>query len=200
MRPLTTPRLHIRSFTMDDLDAVVQVQDECFGEAPRAEREQWLAWAVRNEVALERLKQPPYGDYAVTLIDSGQVIGAVGLAPSFGPFERLPVFRSRLREEPGRRFTPEMGLFWAIAIEHRRKGYASEAAGALARFAFAELNADRLVATTEHSNAASIGVMRRLGMNIQSNPDAEPEWFQTVGVLFNASHATYSNSDIADAP
>jgi hypothetical protein len=66
---------------------------------------------VRDEAALERLKQPPYGDYAVTLI-----------------------------------------------------------------------------ATTERSNAASIGVMRRLGMDIQRNPDAQPGWFQTVGVLFNPSH------------
>jgi RimJ/RimL family protein N-acetyltransferase len=39
-----------------------------------------------------------------------------------------------------------------------------------------------VVATTEHSNAASIGVMRRLGMDVQRNPDAQPEWFQTVGV------------------
>jgi hypothetical protein len=65
---------------------------------------------VRNEAALERLKQPPYRDYAVTLIE-----------------------------------------------------------------------------TTEYSNAASIGVMRRLGMDIQRNPDEQPGWFQTVGVLFNQS-------------
>ena len=119
------------------------------------------------------------------------MIGAVGLVPSFGPFERLPAFRDRLAEQTrgrgdaGARFTPEMGLFWAIAAEHRRRGYASEAAGALAGFASAELRADRVVATTDHSNAASIGVMRRLGMEIQTNPDAEPESFQTVGVLFN---------------
>lgn len=150
-----------------------------------AERERWLGWSVRNVEMLERLKQPPYGDYAVTLIEGGRVIGAVGLVPSFGPFERLPVFRRRLREEASGRFTPEMGLFWAIGTEHRRRGYASEAAGALAGFAFTELRADRVVATTEHSNAASIGVMRRLGMEIQNSPDAEPEWFQTVGVLFN---------------
>jgi RimJ/RimL family protein N-acetyltransferase len=57
-------------------------------------------------------------------------------------------------------------------------------AGAIAA---ARLHADRLIATTEHSNAASIGVMRRLGMEVQRNPDAQWEWFQTVGVLFDAS-------------
>src|SRR4051812_1559936 len=45
--------------------------------------------------------------------------------------------------------------------------------------------ARRIVAATEHDNLASIGVMRRLGMRIERNPDPEPHWFQTVGVLFN---------------
>lgn len=191
MHLLITRRLRIRPFVERDLDAIARMLNECFGQAPRAERERWLEWAVRNQAELERLRQPPYGDVAVTLMESGQVIGAVGLVPSFGPFERLPVFCNRLAErtrgrgDGGTRRTPEVGLFWAIGTGHRRKGYASEAAGALAGFAFAELRADRLVATTEHSNAASIGVMRRLGMEIQANPDAEPAWFQTVGVLFN---------------
>jgi RimJ/RimL family protein N-acetyltransferase len=41
----------------------------------------------------------------------------------------------------------------------------------------------RIVATTQRSNAASIAVMRRLGMNVQENPDPDPPWFQVVGIL-----------------
>jgi ribosomal-protein-alanine N-acetyltransferase len=78
-----------------------------------------------------------------------------------------------------------MGMFWAIAAKHRRMGYASEAGRALAKFAFATLRLARIVATTEHENAASIGVMRRMGMTIERNPVDEPIWFQTVGVLVN---------------
>jgi RimJ/RimL family protein N-acetyltransferase len=78
-----------------------------------------------------------------------------------------------------------MGLFWAIDAAYRGLGYATEAARALASFAFDTLRVDRLVATTEHSNAPSIAVMRRLGMSIETNPDPEPQWFQTVGVLPN---------------
>ena len=52
-------------------------------------------------------------------------------------------------------------------------------------YAFDELDLDRVVATTEYSNLRSIAVMRRLGMTIERNPNAEPHWFQTVGVLLN---------------
>jgi hypothetical protein len=56
-----------------------------------------------------------------------------------------------------------------------------------ARIAAAHLHADRVVATTEHSNTASIGMVRRLDMDVQKNPDEPPGWFQTVGVIFDAS-------------
>jgi ribosomal-protein-alanine N-acetyltransferase len=155
------------------------------GPAPRAEREAWLAWAVLNYRALAQLCQPPYGDYAVTLKETAVVIGSIELVPSFGPFGKLPWLRSRLRGSPSGLFTPEMGLFWAVATPHRASGYATEAARAMAAFGFDALRVERLVATTEHANSASIAVMRRLGMTIEANPDPEPRWFQTVGVVAN---------------
>ncbi|HEY2589847.1 MAG TPA: GNAT family N-acetyltransferase [Tepidisphaeraceae bacterium] len=185
MISLTTSRLHIRPFREDDAEAVARLLDECFGPAPRTERQAWLEWTVRNYRALADLRQPPYGDYAVTLKADGRVVGSVGLVPSFGPFGKLPWFR---RVGAGRStglFTPEMGLFWAVERASRRLGYASEAAAALAACAFDTLRAERLVATTEHANLASVGVMRKLGMTIEANPDADPPWFQTVGVLLN---------------
>jgi hypothetical protein len=36
---------------------------------------------------------------------------------------------------------------------------------------------------TEHTNAASQAVMRRLGMRMLENPHPEPGWLQVVGVL-----------------
>jgi RimJ/RimL family protein N-acetyltransferase len=185
MRQITTARLVVREFEAADAEAVARLLDDCFGPARRLEREVWLEWTVRNYRALERLGQPPYGDYAVALRDGGDVIGSVGLVPSFGPFDTLPTFSARLRTKPTGRLTPEMGLFWAVASLHRGAGYATEAAAALASFAFKELNVDRLVATTEHDNDASIRVMRRLGMTVERNPCPEPAWFQTVGILFN---------------
>ena len=102
----------------------------------------------------------------------------VGLVPSLGPFGLLPSW-----PEPGRGFRPEVGLYWAVAPEHRRRGIAAEAAAALIDHAFAELDLARVVATTERENIASIGVMRRLGMRVEQNPEPEPAWFQVVGIL-----------------
>ena len=43
----------------------------------------------------------------------------------------------------------------------------------------------RIVATTEHENAASIGVMRKAGMRLERNPFADPPWMQVVGIRDN---------------
>jgi RimJ/RimL family protein N-acetyltransferase len=184
LHELATARLRVRRFTLHDAETVLPLLDQCFGPKPRTERLDWLEWTVRNYVALERLHQPPYGDYAVVLAATGELIGAVGLVPSYGPFERLPSWKDQSGDSAGDRVTAEMGLFWATAPAQRGRGFASEAAQALLTFAFDELQVARLVATTEHSNTASIAVMRRLGMSIERNPSVEPPWFQTVGVRF----------------
>jgi RimJ/RimL family protein N-acetyltransferase len=54
-------------------------------------------------------------------------------------------------------------------------------------YGFEQLRLRRIVATTEHDNARSINVMRRLGMRLERNPRPEPAWLQTVGILDNAS-------------
>ena len=54
-------------------------------------------------------------------------------------------------------------------------------------FAFTELSAARIVATTEHANLASQRVMQKLGMELRRNPLPEPPWLQVVGVLARAT-------------
>jgi RimJ/RimL family protein N-acetyltransferase len=180
---LETARLLVRPFVLDDLDACHQLFDVEAFQTGRTldQRREWLDWSVRNQEALARLEQPPYGDRAVVLKATDQVIGAVGLVPSLGPFDRLPSFGGDAGAE---RFRPEVGLFWATRTGYRRQGYAAEAAKAVIDYGFAVLMLARIVATTEHDNVASQAVMRRLGMNVERNPLAEPQWFQAVGVLF----------------
>ncbi len=185
MLTVRTTRLHIRPFETNDLDDAVRLHAECFGDADRESRQAWLDWTVRNYRALAELQQPPYGDYAVVRREDATLVGSVGLVPSYGPFGKLPVFRDRGRVEATDLFTPELGLFWSVRQAHRGQGYATEAARALINDLFEGLRAERVVATTEHDNAPSIEVMKRLGMTVEKNPDMEPAWFQTVGVLFN---------------
>ncbi|MCL4250935.1 MAG: GNAT family N-acetyltransferase [Anaerolineae bacterium] len=180
---LETVRLRIRPFALDDLTAITAIMDEAFGAQPLAERRQWIEWSVRNYVALARMYQPPYGDYALVRKTDDALIGAVGYVQSYGPFGKLPYFRARSNEPVSELFTPQFGLFWALGKAHQGQGYATEGARALIDHAFAHLNLKHIVATTEYDNHASIAVMRRLGMIIERNPDPTPPWFQLVGVL-----------------
>jgi [ribosomal protein S5]-alanine N-acetyltransferase len=170
---LRTSRLVIRPLAEADeraCRAVLAVPDEAaFG--------RWLTWAVAAPAALADLLQPPYGERAIVLAATGELIGLTGLVPSFGPFAQLE------GGPPGGRWAPEFGLYWALSPEHRGCGYATEAVAELCRALFGMLNPRRLVATTEHANTASQAVMRRLGMTVLANPHPEPAWLQVVGFL-----------------
>lgn len=183
---LATERLLVRRLCADDLEAchrlwldIGYADAELDEAANRARRGQWLAWTVANYDQLSGLMQPPYGDRAVVSREDGRFLGVVGLVPAFGPFDQL---QHTGLEEPTR-FSPEVGLFWAVSPPERGLNVASEAAGLLVAYAFEALKLKRIVATTERENAASLGVMRRLGMAIYENPYGEPPWFQMVGVL-----------------
>jgi RimJ/RimL family protein N-acetyltransferase len=173
MPPLQTSRLTIRELVAADQAAVERLAG--------GDRERWLRWTMLAYEQLDELRQPPYGERAVVLRESGELIGLVGLVPSLGPFGLLPGW-----PEPGRLHRPEVGLYWEVAPPHRRRGFAAEAAVALIDHAFTEVGLARVVATTEHDNLASIGVMRRVGMRVEQNPEPEPAWFQVVGVLASA--------------
>jgi RimJ/RimL family protein N-acetyltransferase len=187
MPVLETERLRIRPFVMDDLEAAHHLLDHDAWQTGQtlAQREAWLRWAVLNYDALAGLYQPPYGDRALVQKSSGRLIGAVGLVPCLGPFGLLRALGGSPVDPGARRNVPEVGLFWAVASAHRGKGFATEAARALIDYAFTTLNLRRIVATTEFPNTASQAVMRRLGMRVESNPLAEPVWFQVAGVLEN---------------
>jgi len=189
MPVLITERLRIRELAPDDLPAVHQLLDQDLRDAdfgsegaqPLAERTRWLEWTILSYEQLALLYQPPYGERAVTLQETGQLVGLVGFVPSLAPFEQLPAFAPA--GSTSQRATPELGLYYAIAPAHQRQGYAAEAAWAMVNYAFEQLGLKRVVATTTYDNAASQGVMRKLGMRIERNPFPDPQWLQVVGWL-----------------
>ncbi len=187
---LITDRLVVRPFALADLDAVAELLDTVWlaeDEAPPppdperlARHRRWLEWTVLSYEQLARMYQPPYGDRAITLRASGELIGAAGYSPCLHPFGQVG-----LGDAPPMGHTPELGLFWAISRQHRGQGYAAEAARALIDFAFDEMHLHRIVATTEYENLASQRVMEKLGMRLLRNPLPGPPWLQVVGVLVN---------------
>jgi RimJ/RimL family protein N-acetyltransferase len=182
MPVLETERLLIRPVVLDDLDAIHQILDAHMETQSREERAKWLQWTVMNYEELVKLVQPPYGDRAVILKHTSEMIGSGGRVP----FGLLPYYQALNNSIPDGRSFPEVGLFWATATPHRRQGYAAEAGQALVDYAFKTFNLRRIVATTDFDNQASIGVMRRLGMSIEKNPTpGHPPYLQVVGILEN---------------
>ncbi len=187
---LQTPRLTVRPFVDDDLLAIHGILERAFGGGRRvhdpeaiAERRSWLTWSILNQRWFPTLHQPPFGERAVTVTSTGELVGAVGLVPLVDVYDQIPELRrgSQLVTLA----TAEVGLFWAIDPVQQGRGYATEAAQALLTHVFETLRLARIVATTEHANLASQAVMRKLGMTITVNPLPEPAWLQVVGVLGN---------------
>lgn len=182
---LETDRLRIRQLTRDDVESCHRLYVDIGWADPtltdadnRLLRQSLVEWSVRGYVELARLRQPPYGDRALVEKNTGAFVGLVGLAPTILPMRQLPSF-GRLESA---RCEPEVGLFWAVAPASQGQGYATEAGRALLDFAFTALRLERVVATTGRANAASIGVMRRIGMTVEENPYPDPPWFQVCGV------------------
>jgi RimJ/RimL family protein N-acetyltransferase len=187
---LTTERTVIRPFRPADLPAIHRILRAAFGDArddsdgARAERGAWLEWNRLSAHWFPRMGQFPYGDRAVTLAGSGEVIGAAGYVPLLMPFDQIPELARA--PGPGRAsaMSAEVGLFWAIDPAHQRQGYATEAAQALMAYAFDHLRLWRILATTEYDNHASQAVMLKAGMTLTRNPQPEPAWMQVVGARY----------------
>ena len=188
--PVTVPYLEgegvsIRPLRRADLENCCRLYQEIGWDDPRlskaearTRREAWLEWAIRNDEQLAALHQPPYGDRVICDGD-GAFAGLIGIVPRLEPFGRLPSQGG----DPAAGLSAEVGLFWALRPAWQGRGLATAAAKLLSEWMFAVLGLRRIIAGTEYDNAASIAVMRRLGMQIERNPSPEPPWFQISGSL-----------------
>lgn len=177
---LETARLRIRPFKLDDLDNCLHFRRAVFGlDEARADAQGWLKWTIDSYRELANLGQPPYADYAIELKASGEFIGSAGIVPTVLPWGALK------GDSSASLLSPEIGLFWGVLPEHRRRGFATEAANALLDYLFHELEARQVVATTERDNIASQRTMEKLGMRLYHNPNREPHWCQVVGLIAN---------------
>jgi RimJ/RimL family protein N-acetyltransferase len=181
---LETERLIVRELTMDDLEPIHRVLNAAFGGAyPSEERRRWLEWTVLGYEMFEMLEQPHYGERGIVLKETGELIGAVGIVPYREDFSRVTAFG----QHPDAQATAEVGLFWVVAPEYQRKGYAPEAARAVIDYLFINEKLGRIIATTGYDNLASQKVMMKLGMTVERLDPPQPPDLFVVGVLENKS-------------
>ncbi|HUZ84691.1 MAG TPA: GNAT family N-acetyltransferase [Gaiellales bacterium] len=183
MPTLHGDRVRVRPLAPSDLEAYLDACRTLEDGVSEDDLRVRLNWRVAGYRELGALLQPPYGERAIVLRESGHLVGLCGLVPSLGPFGLLASWPREADTLVARRFVPAVGLYWLVDTRHRGCGYATEAATLLIRHAFEQMHLRRVVATTLADNASSQAVMRRLGMRIERNPEPEPEWFQVVGIL-----------------
>ncbi len=144
---IKTARLVLRAWRADDLDhyAAMSVDPEVM---------RYLGGAMTREQSdghvadiQDRFRKWGYFYWAVETPDN-PFAGFVGLSQ--------PHYEAH--------FTPAVEIGWRLARAAWGRGYASEAASACLAFGFARDDIDEIVAIASVHNAASLGVMRRIGM------------------------------------
>ena len=146
---LETPRLVLREYSEDDVPAVLAYQSD-----PRYLR--YYPWDERTLEDVQRFVrtfidwqiESPRRRFqlAVLLHETSQLIGSCGV-----------------RRKPDDDTEADIGF--ELSPEHWNRGYATEAATAMARLAFRDLGVRRLSSWCIAENTASSRVLEKLGMS-----------------------------------
>jgi len=139
--PITTERLVIRPFVREDFAAVLPYASD-----PHVMH--YMEEGPLNAQQVSAFIDKQCGDdataFATVLKSNQQLIGHMVFHPWFAPQ------------------TYELG--WVLHPAHQGQGYATEAARALLHYAFATLQAHRVIATCQPENQPSYRVMEKIGM------------------------------------
>ena len=161
---LTTPRLLLRPWCDDDVDAFAAMFDDpAVMEFLMPARGRMSACADADRAAVEAIvgrvrahfDRYGFGWWAAELRETGAFIGFIGL--SHIPFEA--------------HFTPAVEIGWRLASAYWGRGYATEGARAALEAAFTQLGLAEIVAITVLANMRSRRVMERIGMTHDSTGD-----------------------------
>ena len=146
---IETARLRLRPFIADDLDAIYRIWID-----PEVRRYLWDAEVISRERAASiveasraSFETDGLGLWAVFPRGEDALIG-------FGGFWFF--------HDP-----PELQLLYGIAPAHWGKGLATEVARAMLRYGFEERSFDRIVASADRPNRASLRVMEKAGMTFE---------------------------------
>jgi len=90
-----------------------------------------------------------YNYFATEILDTGELIGFIGLA----------------YQEYETEFTPATDIGWRLKKSSWGKGYATEGAKRCLEFAFSELDLEKVVSTCTIGNKKSENVMKKIGMS-----------------------------------
>ncbi|MFF6879594.1 MULTISPECIES: GNAT family N-acetyltransferase [unclassified Streptomyces] len=150
MTDIRTPRLLLRRWLDDDLVPLSEIHADPvvmqhIGDGTPRSTEQT---AQDIETWEEEWDEEGFGMFAVELLGSGELAGAVGLSVADAPAG----------------IAGQVAISWRLGRVFWGQGYASEAAQATLEFALQDRGLDRVVAVCRTSDSASANVLGKLGM------------------------------------
>ena len=148
---IRTPRLTLRRFTPDDLEAMAPILADArvmeFSLMGPLSRERTRAWLC--ERVLASYERHGWGPWAVVQRENDALIGFCGL----------------LHQEIAGK--PEVEVAYRLHPDAWGRGLATEAAVAVRDHAFGPLRIDRLISIIEPANVRSIRVAEKNGMSLE---------------------------------
>lgn len=166
MNILETERLILRHQVLDDLDSLFALYEDpavCqyIPDAPHTyeEARKELEWHMHGHP-----RHPELGLWATILKGTGQFIGRCGLLP----------WTIEGQEE--------VEVAYLIGQAHWRQGLGTEAAVAIVRYGFEQLQLPRLVCLIEAGNIASIKIAEKIGMVFEKEGQDEMGSFLVYGM------------------
>lgn len=157
--PITTPRLTIRNVLPGDGAAMQEIREETWDDLCK-----WMPWTnsgLGDISASEKVIRENHAKFILredmmmtALTHEGRMVSLCGLHRFDWNFRRF-----------------EIGYY--VRSSEQGKGYATEIANALTRFAFGALDARRVEICAATSNAASRRVIEKLGFELESLRQAD---------------------------
>ncbi len=146
MKEITTERLILRPYTINDLDALHTILSDkttmSFWPEPFTE-EQTISWIERS---IKSYEENNFGRLAVILKSTGELIGDCGI----------------IKSETNSNTENDLG--YIIHSPYWKNGYGTEAAKVCLDYGFTELNLTRITANMSFDNKASIKTAEKIGM------------------------------------
>lgn len=173
---IETKRLLLRTYVQEDMDALfLMVSDpdvrRFFADRSRTREEVWASYPVR----MEFWRKNGFGQLGVFEKESGELVGYCGLKPLAD--------------------TEEIEIYYGFFRESWGKGYATESATAVLRFAFEETGIERVVGVTHTENYASQKVLEKIGLIREGKAfhyDMDLFYFALMKGDYSVTEAEYS--------
>lgn len=145
---IQTPRLGLRNWTLADLPilAALNADPEVMRYFPSTQTEEETLGFIQR--AQKQFEEHRFTYFAADRLDTGALIGFIGLAP-------------QTYESP---YTPAVDIGWRLAQEHWGNGFATEGAKACLEYGFKTIGLEEIIAVAMASNLPSIHVMKKIGM------------------------------------